>query len=94
VSDGHRFAPLFDCVVSGDTLPTRKPDPAGIQSCLSLFQVAPERALFVGDSSIDVATARKAGVRVWVLPYGYNMGEPITACAPDRVIDNIAALLH
>jgi phosphoglycolate phosphatase len=37
--------------------------------------------LFVGDSSIDVATARNAGVPVWVLPYGYNMGEPIEACA-------------
>lgn len=94
VMDAHRLAPLFDRVVSGDTLPTKKPDPAGIHSCLSLFQVAPERALFVGDSSIDVATARNAGVRVWALPYGYNMGEPITACAPDRVIDNISALLH
>lgn len=94
VLDAHQLAPLFDRVVSGDTLPTKKPDPAGIQSCLSLFQVAPERALFVGDSSIDVATARNAGVRVWALPYGYNMGEPITACAPDRVIENISALLH
>jgi phosphoglycolate phosphatase len=94
VMDAHQLAPLFDRVVSGDTLPTKKPDPAGIQSCLSLFQVAPERALFVGDSSIDVASARNAGVRVWALPYGYNMGEPITACAPDRVIENISALLH
>lgn len=94
VMDAHQLAPLFDRVVSGDTLPTKKPDPAGIQSCLSLFQVPPERALFVGDSSIDVATARNAGVRVWALPYGYNMGEPITACAPDRVIENISALLH
>ena len=54
----------------------------------------PERALFVGDSSIDVATARHAGVRVWALPYGYNMGEAITACNPDRVIEDISALLN
>ncbi len=94
VMDAHRLAPLFDRVVSGDTLPTKKPDPAGIHSCLAQFQVPPGRALFVGDSSIDVATARHAGVRVWALPYGYNMGEPITACEPDRVIDNLSALLH
>ena len=94
VMDAHRLAPLFHRVVSGDTLPTKKPDPAGIHSCLAQFQVPPERALFVGDSSIDVATARNAGVRVWALPYGYNMGEPITACEPDRVIDNLSALLH
>ncbi|MES2838777.1 hypothetical protein [Hydrogenophaga sp.] len=49
---------------------------------------------FVGDSSIDVATARNAGVCVWALPYGYNMGDPIAACAPDHVSEDISALLH
>lgn len=94
VLDAHRLAPLFDRVISGDSLPTKKPDPAGIQSCLAQFGATPQRALFVGDSSIDVATARNAGVRVWALPYGYNMGEPITACEPDRVIPDISTLLN
>lgn len=93
VLDAHRLTPLFDRVVSGDSLPTKKPDPAGIRSCIEQFGATAERALFVGDSSIDVATARNAGVRVWALPYGYNMGEPITACDPDRVIENISVLL-
>jgi phosphoglycolate phosphatase len=94
VLDAHQLAPLLDCVVSGDTLPTKKPDPAGIQSCLAQFDVPPNRALFVGDSSIDVATARNAGVAVWALPYGYNMGQPIEVCAPDRVIADCSALLN
>jgi phosphoglycolate phosphatase len=94
VLDAHQLAPLLDCVVSGDTLPTKKPDPAGIQSCLAQFGVPPNRALFVGDSSIDVATARNAGVAVWALPYGYNMGQPIEACSPDRVIADCSALLN
>lgn len=94
VLDVHGLTPLFHRVVSGDSLPTKKPDPAGVLSCLTQFHTAPERALFVGDSSIDVATARNAGVPVWVLPYGYNMGQPITACAPDRVIADLSALLH
>ena len=94
VLDAHQLAPLLDCVVSGDTLPTKKPDPAGIQSCLAQFDVPPNRALFVGDSSIDVATARNAGVAVWALPYGYNMGRPIEVCAPDRVIADCSALLN
>ncbi|MEZ5645241.1 MAG: phosphoglycolate phosphatase [Burkholderiaceae bacterium] len=92
VLDAHRMAPLFDRVVSGDTLPVKKPDPAGIDSCRQQFGVARERTLFVGDSSIDVATARNAGVAVWVLPYGYNMGQPIEACQPDRVIPDFSAL--
>ncbi len=94
VLDAHQLAPLLDCVVSGDSLPTKKPDPAGIQGCLAQFAVSPHQALFVGDSSIDVATARNAGVAVWALPYGYNMGQPIEACAPDRVIADCSALLN
>jgi phosphoglycolate phosphatase len=93
VLDAHHLTPLLDHVVSGDTLPTKKPDPAGIRWCLEHFGVAANRALFVGDSSIDVATARNAGVAVWALPYGYNMGQPIEACAPDRVIADCSALL-
>ena len=50
-------------------------------------------ALFVGDSSIDAATARNAGVAVWLVPYGYNMGQPIEACRPDRVITDFSALI-
>lgn len=93
VLDAHQLAPLFDRIVCGDTLATKKPNPAGVQSCLTEFAVPPERALFVGDSSIDVATARNAGVAVWALPYGYNMGAPIADCRPDRVIDDFRALL-
>lgn len=92
VLDAHRLTPLFDRVVSGDSLPTRKPHPAGVLACLEQFRVSSQRALFVGDSSIDVATARNAGVAVWALPYGYNMGEPIAACGPDRVLQDFSAL--
>ena len=84
----------FDLVVSGDSFPQKKPQPVGVQHGLALWQVAPERALFVGDSSIDAATARNAGIAVWLLPYGYNMGEPVQACAPDRVIADFSELLN
>jgi phosphoglycolate phosphatase len=90
--DAHHLTPLLDWVVSGDTLPTKKPEPAGILACLQKFGVAQARALFVGDSSIDVATARNAGIAVWALPYGYNRGQPIAGCAPDRVIADCSAL--
>ena len=89
----HGLHGAFDRVVCGDTLSTRKPDPAGVLACLREFGVAPGRALFVGDSSIDAATARNAGVPVWLLPHGYNMGQPIESAAPDRVIPDFGALL-
>jgi len=89
----HRLQAHFGLVISGDTLATKKPDPAGIAHCLSHFGVPADQSLFVGDSSIDAATARNAGVAVWLLPYGYNMGQPIAACQPDRVIEDMRAVL-
>ena len=93
VLNAHQLTPLFDRIVSGDTMLRKKPDPMGIQSCLTQFETPAHRALFVGDSSIDVATARNAGVQVWALPYGYNMGQPIASSEPDRLIADCSALL-
>ncbi len=92
VLQAHQLADAFDEVICGDTLSTRKPDPAGVLACLRRFGAAAERSLFVGDSSIDAATARNAGVPVWLLPYGYNMGQPIEQAAPDRVIPDFSTL--
>lgn len=89
----HHIGPLFDAVVCGDTFPTKKPDPAGVAHCLAQFGMTRERTLFVGDSSTDAATARNAGVPVWLLPYGYNMGFSVAACAPDRVISDFSQIL-
>jgi phosphoglycolate phosphatase len=93
VLQAHKLQSMFDQVIAGDSLPTKKPDPTGVLACLEQWGLRPEQALFVGDSSIDAATARNAGVAVWLLPYGYNMGQPIDDCQPDRVISSIAALL-
>jgi phosphoglycolate phosphatase len=90
----HSLRTLLDRIVCGDTLATRKPHPAGVHDCLRAFGVPAGRALFVGDSSIDVATARNAGVRVWALTHGYNMGEPIAAARPDRVLDSLDLILE
>ena len=94
VLEAHALAPTFDRIISGDTLPTKKPTPVGINACLTQFGVDRSRALFVGDSSIDVATARNAGLAVWLLPYGYNMGQPIASSNPDRLIADCTALLN
>ena len=89
----HGLHTRFDAIISGDTLPTKKPDPAGVAQCLAQFNVPAAQALFVGDSSIDAATARHAGVAVWLLPYGYNMGQAVESCRPDRVIPDMRAVL-
>lgn len=90
----HQLTDLFDIVIGGDSVPVKKPDPAGIERCLSLFAMDAAQALFVGDSSIDAMAAKNAAVPVWLLPYGYNMDRPVGECNPDRVISDISALLE
>ena len=92
VLEAHGLTPLFDRVICGDTFPTKKHDPVGVLACLTQFGVPASRTLLVGDSSIDVATARQAGIAVWALPYGYNLGQPIEDSEPDRVIADLSAL--
>lgn len=90
----HGLAPLLHAVLSGDTAPAKKPDPAGLQACMAAFGAEPRECLLVGDSSIDVAAARAAGVPVWAVTYGYNMGQPIAQAAPDRLLADLQPLLE
>lgn len=90
----HELLPLLDEVVSGDTAPAKKPAPAGLLACMAKFHVPAPCALFVGDSSIDVAAARNAGVAIWAVPYGYNMGRPIADERPDRLLRDLQPLLE
>jgi phosphoglycolate phosphatase len=93
VLKAHQLDRIMDAVISGDTLATKKPNPAGIQHVMERFNVAPDECLFVGDSSIDAATAKAAGVTVWLLPYGYNMGQPLEACQPDAILSEFGDVL-
>ena len=84
----------FDLVVCGDTAAAPKPDPAPVHYCLEALRVAPERALFVGDSETDVNAARAAGVAVVCVRDGYNHGVDVTTMDLDGVIDTFTELLE
>jgi phosphoglycolate phosphatase len=59
------------CVVSGDTLPTRKPDPAPLLHAAAQLAVAPAACVYVGDAARDVEAGRRAGMRTLIAGYGY-----------------------
>ena len=84
----HELTDSFDLIVAGDSLPVKKPDPAVVFHALDALHCAPEDALLVGDSIVDVRTARNAGVPVWLVTHGYCNGDPVGADAPDRFIDS------
>lgn len=82
----------FELVVSGDTLPVRKPDPGPLLHAARHFGVAAGEALMVGDSVSDVRAARAAGFQVVCVSYGYNHGVDVRTAQPDAVIDSLVEL--
>ncbi|ABA58946.1 phosphoglycolate phosphatase [Nitrosococcus oceani] len=79
----------FEIVISGDTLPEKKPHPAPLLHAASHFGIAPEKALMIGDSISDVKAARAANFQIVCLSYGYNHGVDIRDSQPDSVIDSL-----
>jgi phosphoglycolate phosphatase len=86
VLEAYGLSGLFDIEVFGDSLPAKKPDPLPIRHALDRLGVPAAQALLVGDSAIDVATARNAGIAVWAVSYGYNGGTAPAALEADHVI--------
>ncbi len=83
----------FSIVISGDTLPKKKPDPAPLLYAADFFGCAPEAALMIGDSVSDVRAARAAGFRIVCMSYGYNHGVDIRDAQPDAVVDRMTEVL-
>jgi len=83
---------VFGIVVSGDTLPVKKPDPGPLLHAAAELGVAPEHSLMLGDSQSDVKAARAAGFQIICMSYGYNHGEDVRIYNPDAVIDSMAEL--
>ncbi len=81
----------FDVLMGGDSLPVRKPDPAHLLESLKRIDVAPTRAVMVGDSGNDVQAARNAGLPVIVVSFGYTATPPGELGA-DMVIDGFDEL--
>ena len=83
---------FFEIVISGDTLPLKKPHPAPLLHGAEFFNVKPENAMMIGDSISDVNASRAAGFSIVCMSYGYNHGVDIHTANPDVVIDTFAEL--
>jgi phosphoglycolate phosphatase len=83
---GHFFR-----VRGGNTTVQKKPDPAGVQLLLEETGIPKERALMVGDSAVDVLTARNAGIAVCGVTYGFQP-ESLAGEPPDILVDRMQDL--
>jgi phosphoglycolate phosphatase len=89
------LGPYFFQVYGGNSFHTKKPDPAGVQALLAEAGIPAEETVIVGDSDIDVLTARNAGIFSIGVTYGLAP-HTLQDAPPDVLIDNpheLAAVL-
>lgn len=91
-------------LVGGDTLPTRKPDPAPLLHACAQLAVAPAACVYVGDDQRDAVAARAAGMRALVALWGYRedsddpsrwggdalLAQPLDLLAPEALWPGLA----
>ena len=85
----------FRAIYGGNSFATKKPDPLGVHTILREFSVRPNEALLIGDSEVDVQTARNAGILSAIVNYGFGIHDRVAHPADlylDRLIDIVPAL--
>jgi phosphoglycolate phosphatase len=93
ICDGLGLSDYFFQNYGGDSFPQKKPDPIGMRALMAEAAallgrpVASNRVVLVGDSDVDVATARAAGVRCLGCTYGLAT-ERLLAAKPDLSVDS------
>jgi len=70
-----------------------KPDPAHALALLQRLNVAPERALLVGDHPLDIRAARNAGLRAAAVASGHSDREALSGAAPDYLAGDCPELV-
>jgi phosphoglycolate phosphatase len=81
---GLGVADAFGAVLGGDEAP-RKPAPEGLLRICGILRVPRDQVLLVGDSAVDLATGRAAGVRVCAVTWG--LGDRAALCSADYLCD-------
>ncbi len=81
---------VFDLVLSRDDVRFMKPEGEGLRRALAHFQLAPQDALFVGDSRTDILAARDAGMKVAIVTGGESDQQALSIDPPDFVIASLA----
>jgi phosphoglycolate phosphatase len=93
ILDGLGVSGYFRQVYGGNSFKQKKPDPVGVHSLLKEFGVEKSGAMMVGDSAVDVQTARNAGIAACGVTYGFQP-EGFRVSPPDILIDRPGELVE
>jgi len=91
ILEGLSIAPLFDHVIGGDSPFGRKPDSGGLRHLMAATASAPADTILVGDSFVDLRTARAAGVRICLVRFGFGFPGASTELTADDIVASTPA---
>ena len=91
--EGLALTGYFDLILSGDSLPRKKPDALPLLHTARAFGVEPVQLLMVGDSPVDTGSARSAGCPVFCVPYGYRGTLTVRELDCDAIVPTLLDLL-
>lgn len=89
--DGLGLGGHFLRIYGGNSFEHKKPHPIGVEKLLAETGVARERAMLVGDSAVDVRTARNANIKACGVTYGFQP-ETFQEAPPDILVDRMEEL--
>ena len=91
ILDSMGLSKYFRAIYGGTSFETKKPDPLGAKTILRELRAEPREALLVGDSEVDVQTARNAGMLAATVNYGFGVHDR-EAHPADMYLDRFAEL--
>ncbi|MDR3726139.1 MAG: HAD-IA family hydrolase [Terracidiphilus sp.] len=87
ICEGLGLANYFLHIYGGDSFKTKKPDPEGLRSLMEETGARPEETVMIGDSKVDMQTARNAGA--WSLGCNFGFGpQNLMEVPPDVLVDS------
>ncbi len=89
ICQGLGLADYFIHIYGGDSFPQKKPDPFGLRSLMDETGAQPDQTVMIGDSQVDIQTARNAGA--WALGCTFGFGpQNLMQTPPDVLVDSAA----
>jgi phosphoglycolate phosphatase len=92
ILEGLDLAKYFSAIHGGDSFAKKKPDPSGALSILRELSTDPAHAAMVGDSDVDIQTARNARMQAVAVTYGFGNYDHLANPA-DLYLDRLTQLL-
>ncbi len=88
----HFFGDMFSCIYGGIPDRPKKPDPAAVNEAMCALGVSPSQALFIGDSDVDIYTAKNVGITAVGACWGFRGEQELRSAGADKLIYSFAQL--